>query len=90
VLLLQREVRATQLAWALFAVMSAAGGVLATTRWNELRNAVPAFFRGYANLVWMALAIYQPDIIACVSAGLMSIWVIEGIKRRRETQQATR
>jgi hypothetical protein len=90
VLLLQREVRATQLAWALFAVMSAAGGVLATTRWNELRNAIPAFFRGYANLVWLALAIYQPDIIACVSAGLMSIWVIEGIKRRRETQQATR
>jgi hypothetical protein len=90
VLLLQREVRATQFAWALFAVMSAAGGVLATTRWNDLRNAIPAFFRGYANLVWMALAIYKPDIIACVSAGLMSIWVIDGIKRRRETRQATR
>ncbi|MFB9128121.1 J domain-containing protein [Paraburkholderia dipogonis] len=90
VLLLQREVRATQLAWALFTVMSAAGGVLATTRWNDMRNAIPAFFRGYANLVWMALAIYKPDIIACVSAGLMSIWVIDGIKRRRETQQATR
>ncbi|MFM0055852.1 J domain-containing protein [Paraburkholderia phytofirmans] len=83
VLLLQREVRATQFAWALFAVMSAAGGVLATTRWNDLRNAIPAFFRGYANLVWMALAIYKPDIVACVSAGLMSIWVIDGIKRRR-------
>lgn len=82
VLLLQSEVRATQFAWALFAVMSAAGGVLATTRWNDLRNAIPVFFRGYANLVWMALAIYKPDIIACVSAGLMSIWVIDGIRRR--------
>ncbi|WNC93045.1 J domain-containing protein [Paraburkholderia sp. FT54] len=90
VLLLQREVRATQFAWALFTVMSAAGGVLATTRWNDLRSAIPAFFRGYANLVWMALAIYKPDIIACVSAGLMSIWVIDGIKQRREAQQATR
>ncbi|WP_168789192.1 J domain-containing protein [Paraburkholderia aromaticivorans] len=90
VLLLQREARATQFAWALFAVMSAAGGVLATTRWNDLRNAIPVFFRGYANLVWMALAIYKPDIIACVSAGLMSIWVIDGIKQRREARQAMR
>ncbi|RKR37216.1 J domain-containing protein [Paraburkholderia sp. BL17N1] len=90
VLLLQQDVRATQFAWALFAVMAATGGVLATTRWNDLRNAIPAFFRGYANLVWMALAIYKPDIIACVSAGLMSIWVIEGIRQRRETRQATR
>jgi hypothetical protein len=90
VLLLQREVRPTQFAWALFTVMSAAGGVLATTRWNDLRAAIPAFFRGYANLVWMALAIYKPDIIACVSAGLMSIWVIEGIRQRREARQATR
>jgi hypothetical protein len=38
----------------------------------------------------MALAIYKPDIIACVSAGLMSIWVIEGIRQRREARQATR
>jgi hypothetical protein len=87
VLLLEREVRATQFAWAVFTVMSAAGGVLATTRWNDLRNAIPAFFRGYANLVWMALAIYKPDIIACVSAGLMSIWVIEGFRQRREARQ---
>ncbi|ASW02031.1 J domain-containing protein [Paraburkholderia aromaticivorans] len=82
VLLVQREARATQFAWALFAVMSAAGGVLATTRWNDLRGAIPAFFRGYANLAWMALAIYKPDIVACVCAGLMSVWVIEGGRRR--------
>ncbi|EIF35319.1 DnaJ-class molecular chaperone with C-terminal Zn finger domain [Burkholderia sp. Ch1-1] len=82
VLLVQREARATQFAWALFAVMSAAGGVLATTRWSDLRGAVPAFFRGYANLVWMVLAIYKPDIVACVSARVMSVWVIEGGRRR--------
>jgi hypothetical protein len=28
------------------------------------------------------LAIYKPDIVACVGAGLMSVWVIEGCRRR--------
>lgn len=83
VLLLQREERTTQFAWALFAVMSAAGGVLEATRWNELRSAVPAFFRGYVTLFWIALAVTKPDIVACVSAGLMSIWIIEGVRRGR-------
>ncbi|MFM0417799.1 J domain-containing protein [Paraburkholderia aromaticivorans] len=82
VLLVQREARPTQFAWALFAVMSAAGGVLTTTRWSDLRAAIPSFFRGYTNLMWMALAIYKPDIVACVGAGLMSVWVIEGCRRR--------
>jgi hypothetical protein len=83
VLLLQREERSTQFAWALFTVMAAMGGVLATTRWNDLRRAVPAFFRGYVHLVWLAIAVSRPDIIACVSAGLMSVWIIDGIKQRR-------
>ncbi|MCX4137341.1 J domain-containing protein [Paraburkholderia sp. SEWSISQ10-3 4] len=83
VLLLQREERSTQFAWALFTVMAAAGGVLATTRWSDLRGAVPPFFRGYVHLVWLALAISKPDIIACVSAGLMSVWIIEELKQRR-------
>ncbi|PQV53857.1 J domain-containing protein [Paraburkholderia sp. BL21I4N1] len=82
VLLLQREERSTQFAWALFAMMSAAGGVLETTRWNEMRAAIPAFFRGYVSLFWMALAVTKPDIVASVSAGLMSIWIIEGVRRR--------
>ena len=83
VLLLQREERSTQLAWAIFTVMAATGGVLATTRWSDLRGAVPPFFRGYVHLVWLALAISKPDIIACVSAGLMSVWIIEELKQRR-------
>ncbi|MFM0648330.1 J domain-containing protein [Paraburkholderia bryophila] len=83
VLLLQREERSQQFAWALFAVMSAAGGVLEATRWKEMRTAVPAFFRGYVNMSWMVLAVVKPDIVACVGAGLMSIWIIEGVRRRR-------
>ncbi|MFM0211148.1 J domain-containing protein [Paraburkholderia sediminicola] len=83
VLLLQRDERSTQFAWALFTVMAAAGGVLATTRWNDLRRAVPGFFRGYVHLFWLALAVSKPDIIACVSAGLMSVWIIEEFKQRR-------
>ncbi|ASL46788.1 DnaJ-like protein DjlA [Burkholderia sp. AD24] len=83
VLLLQREERSQQFAWALFAVMSAAGGVLEATRWNEMRAAVPAFFRGYVNMCWVVLAVMKPDIVACVGAGLMSIWIIEGVRRRR-------
>lgn len=83
VLLLQREERSTAFAWALFAVMAAAGGVLEATRWHEMRAAIPALFRGYVNLFWMALAVTKPDIVACVSAGLMSIWIIEGVRRRR-------
>ncbi|MBU7438931.1 J domain-containing protein [Paraburkholderia fungorum] len=88
VLLLQREERSTQFAWALFTVMAAMGGVLATTRWNDLRRAVPAFFRGYVHLVWLAIAVSRPDIIACVSAGLMSVWIIDGIKQRRGSRGA--
>ncbi|WP_434113132.1 J domain-containing protein [Paraburkholderia caffeinilytica] len=83
VLLLQRDERSTQFAWALFTVMAATGGVLATTRWNDLRRAVPGFFRGYVHLVWFALALSKPAIIACVSAGLMSVWIIEELKLRR-------
>ncbi|MFM0305380.1 J domain-containing protein [Paraburkholderia sediminicola] len=83
VLLLQRDERSTQFAWALFTVMAAAGGVLATTRWNDLRRAVPGFFRGYVHLAWFAFALSKPDIIACVSAGLMSVWIIEELKQRR-------
>lgn len=83
VLLLQREERSTAFAWALFAVMAAAGGVLEATRWHEMRAAIPALFRGYVNLFWIALAVTKPDIVACVSAGLMSIWIIEGVRRRR-------
>lgn len=83
VLLLQRDERSTQFAWALFTVMAATGGVLATTRWNDLRRAVPGFFRGYVHLVWFALALSKPDITACVSAGLMSVWIIEELKQRR-------
>jgi hypothetical protein len=77
VLLLQRDERSTQFAWALFTVMAAAGGVLAATRWNDLRRAVPVFFRGYVHLAWFALALSKPDIIACVSAGLMSVWILK-------------
>ncbi|MFM0730660.1 J domain-containing protein [Paraburkholderia sediminicola] len=83
VLLLQRDERSTQFAWALFTVMAAAGGVLATMRWNDLRRAVPGFFRGYVHLAWFAFALSKPDIIACVSAGLMSVWIIEELKQRR-------
>lgn len=83
VLLLQRDERSTQFAWALFTVMATAGGVLATTRWSDLRRAVPSFFRGYVHLVWLAFALSKPDIIACVSAGLMSVWIIEEFKQRR-------
>lgn len=83
ILLLQREERSTQFAWAVFTVMAAAGGVLATTRWNDLRRAVPGFFRGYVHLVWLAIAVSKPDIIACVSVGLMSVWIIEGVKQGR-------
>lgn len=87
VLLLQRDERSTQFAWALFTVMAAAGGVLATTRWADLRRVVPPFFRGYVHLVWLALALSKPDIIACVSAGLMSVWIIEELKQRRLSQR---
>ncbi|MFL9863413.1 J domain-containing protein [Paraburkholderia fungorum] len=87
VLLLQREDRSTQFAWAVFTVMAAAGGVLATTRWNDLRRAVPGFFRGYVHLVWLAVAVYKPDIIACVSVGLMSVWIIEEVKQGRLSRE---
>ncbi|MFM0094008.1 J domain-containing protein [Paraburkholderia nemoris] len=87
VLLLQREERSTQFAWALFTVMAATGGVLAATRWSDLRGAVPPFFRGYVHLVWLAFALSKPDIIACVSAGLMSVWIIEEVKQRRLPQR---
>ncbi|MFM0500605.1 J domain-containing protein [Paraburkholderia caffeinilytica] len=90
VLLLQRDERSTQFAWALFTVMAAAGGVLTTTRWNDLRRAVPGFFRGYVHLVWLALALSKPDITACVSVGLMSVWIIEGFKERRLSQSTAR
>lgn len=90
VLLLQRDERSTQFAWALFTVMAAAGGVLTTTRWNDLRRPVPGFFRGYVHLVWLALALSKPDITACVSAGLMSVWIIEGFKERRLSRSTAR
>nr|WP_234476610.1 J domain-containing protein [Paraburkholderia aspalathi] len=90
VLLLQREERSTQFAWALFTVMAAAGGVLATTRWSDLRRAVPPFFHGYVHLVWLAFALSKPDIIACVSAGLMSVWIIEEVKQRRLSHRMAR
>jgi hypothetical protein len=89
VLLLQRDERSTQLAWAVFTVMAAVGGVLATTRWNDLRRAVPGFFRGYVHLVWLAIAVSKPDIIACVSVGLMSVWIIEEFKQRRGARGTT-
>ncbi|MFM0616014.1 J domain-containing protein [Paraburkholderia nemoris] len=87
VLLLQRDERSTQFAWALFTFMAAVSGVLATTRWSDLRRAGPPFFRGYVHLVWLALAVSKPDIIACVSAGLMSVWIIEEVKQRRLPQR---
>jgi len=83
VLLLQQEERATQFAWAIFTVMAAAGGVLGTTRWNDLRRAVPAFFRGYVHLAWLAFAFVKPNIVACVCVGLMSVWIIEDFKSKR-------
>ncbi|MFM0080382.1 J domain-containing protein [Paraburkholderia sediminicola] len=90
VLLLQRDERSTQFAWVLFTVMAVAGGVLATTRWNDLCRVVPGFFRGYVHLMWLALAVSKPDIIACVSAGLMSVWIIEELKQRRLSPRAAR
>nr|WKF59723.1 hypothetical protein HUO10_004234 [Paraburkholderia busanensis] len=82
VLLLQREDRSTQLAWSVFTLMAALGGVLEKPRWNDLQIAIPSIFRGYAFMCWLVLAISKPDIVACVSAGLMSVWIIEGVRRR--------
>lgn len=86
VLLLQREAHSTQFAWVLFTLLSAAGGLFATARWNEWLKVIPSFFRGYANMIWMGVAVFQPDVIACVNAGLLGIWIIEAFRQRRAVQ----
>ncbi|WP_144139271.1 J domain-containing protein [Paraburkholderia sp. BCC1884] len=81
-LLLERDAQSMQLAWALFTLLSTTGGVLATARWKEWPGAIPSLFRGYVNVVWMVVAIGQPDVIACLNAGLLGIWIIEGFRQR--------
>ncbi|MGF6773461.1 hypothetical protein P3T18_005975 [Paraburkholderia sp. GAS199] len=83
VLLLQQDPRTTPFAWAIFSAMPVLGSVLGVTRWNDVRRAVPPFFRGYLHLLWVALALVKPGIVACICAGLMSVWIIEGLKEQK-------